>query len=146
MVECGVQQDWGDRRVQALQDRRMVDLIGMFNIPVVVATTCTQGVSVVIDKQAVLVAKRVWYYSENDEAAFFEWLDKMDCVEKYEGELDILSIYVNKALVDAASVYEFLALFRRYGVDMKQLLVFDREEFASWFRDPRAHWYKDIFG
>jgi hypothetical protein len=98
------------------------------------------------DKQAVLTARRVWYYSENDEAAFFEWLDKLACVEKYRGELDALNIYVNQARVDAGSVYELLALFRRCGVDMVQLRVFDREEFASWFRNPKSHWFKEVFG
>ena len=67
------------------------------------------------------------------------------CVEKYEGQLDVLNIHVNQDRVDEGSVYELLALFRRYGVDMKQLHVFDREDFAGWFRDPRAHWFKEIF-
>lgn len=98
-----------------------------------------------IDKPIILEAKRVWYYSENDEAAFFEWLDKIACVEKYEGELDTLRIFVNHDLIDAASVYEFLALYRRYGIGMKQLQVFDRDEFKDWFRDPRSHWFKEIF-
>ncbi len=43
-----------------------------------------------MDRQVALIAKRVWYCSENDEAAFFEWLDKLPCVEKYGGELDVL--------------------------------------------------------
>ena len=97
------------------------------------------------NKQTVLLAKRVWYFSENDEAAFFEWLDKLPCVEKYEGRSDELKIYVNAAAADAGSVYELLALFRRYEIDMRQLRVFDREEFASWFRNRRAYWFKDIF-
>lgn len=97
------------------------------------------------DKQVVLIAKRVWYYSEYDESAFFEWLDKLACVEKYEGQLDVLNIYVNQARIDAGAVYELLALFRRYNVDMRQLRVFDREEFASWFRNPQSYWFKDIF-
>jgi hypothetical protein len=99
----------------------------------------------VTDKQVVLIAERVWYYSENDEAAFFAWLDKLACVDKYKGELDVLSIYVNVARVDAGSVYELLSLFRRYGVDMKQLRVFDRDEFAHWFRSPKSHWFKEVF-
>jgi hypothetical protein len=73
-------------------------------------------------------------------------LDKLACVEKYEGELDALNIYVNQARVDAGSVYELLAMFRRYGVDMAQLRVFDREEFASWFRNPKSHWFNEVFG
>ena len=97
------------------------------------------------DRPVVLIAKRVWYYSENDEAAFFEWLDKLPCVEKYEGELDVLDICINQARLDAGSLYELLALFRRYNVDMKQLRVFDRDEFASWFRNPKADWFKEVF-
>lgn len=98
-----------------------------------------------IDKQVVLTAKRVWYYSKNDEAAFFEWLDKLTCVMKYEGELDVLNIYVDQNQVDEKSLREFLSLFRRYSVDMKQLCIFDKEEFSSWFRDPRSYWSKEIF-
>lgn len=97
------------------------------------------------DKKVVLSAKRVWYYSKNDEAAFFEWLDKIACVQKYEGELDVLSIYVDSSQVDEEALREFLSLFRRYGVDMKQLKIFDRDEFASWFRNPRSFWHKEIF-
>ncbi|RQR33948.1 hypothetical protein DIE04_22680 [Burkholderia sp. Bp8994] len=93
----------------------------------------------------VLSAKRVWYYSECDESAFFEWLDKLPCVKRYEGELDVLSIYVDQAKVDESALRELLALFRRYAVEMKQLRVFDRNAFASWFRDPRAYWHAAVF-
>lgn len=92
-----------------------------------------------------LAAKRVWYYSECDETAFFEWLDKLPCVKRYEGELDVLMIYVDEAKVDENSLRELLALFRRFSVEMKQLRVFDRDEFALWFRDPRAYWHAAVF-
>jgi len=95
--------------------------------------------------ELVLSAKRVWHYSECDEAAFFEWLDKLPCVKRYEGELDVLSIYVDEAKVDESALRELLALFRRYAVEMKQLRVFDRREFAAWFRDPRAYWHAAVF-
>lgn len=85
-----------------------------------------------------LSAKRVWYYSECDESAFFEWLDKLPCVKRYEGELDVLSIYIDEAKADESALRELLALFRRYAVEMEQLRVFDRNTFAFWFRDPRA--------
>jgi hypothetical protein len=39
-----------------------------------------------------------------------------------------------------------LALFRRYGVELRQLAAFDRDEFAEWFRDKQAYWHKDVFG
>jgi hypothetical protein len=99
----------------------------------------------VVTSELVLSAKRIWYYSECDEAAFFEWLDKLPCVKHYEGELDLLSIYVDEMRVDENALREFLALFRRYAVDMKQLRVFDRHEFAAWFRDPQAYWHAAVF-
>jgi hypothetical protein len=95
--------------------------------------------------ELVLSAKRVWYHSEYDEAAFFEWLDKLPCVKRCEGELDVLYIYVDEAKVDEGALRELLALFRRYAVELKQLRVFDRKEFASWFRDPRAYWHAQVF-
>lgn len=97
------------------------------------------------DDELTLIAKRVWYYSENDEAAFFEWLDKLACVKRYEGELDALNIHVDKSKVDEHALRELLALFLRYRVDLKQLRVFDRDEFAYWFRDPRAYWHRAVF-
>ena len=117
---------------------------GTCNIPAEVATTCTREADAVTGEQ-VLTAKRVWYYSEYDEAGFFEWLDKLACVKRYEGELDVLSIYIDEARVDEQALRELLALFRRYAVEMKQLRVFDRDEFAAWFRDSRAYWHAAVF-
>ncbi|OLL27791.1 hypothetical protein BTH42_31705 [Burkholderia sp. SRS-W-2-2016] len=95
--------------------------------------------------EIVLSAKRVRYYSECDETAFFEWLDKLSSVKRYEGELDVLSIYVDETKVDESALRELLALFQRFAVEMEQLRVFDRQEFAPWFRDPRAYWHAVVF-
>lgn len=53
---------------------------------------------------------------------------------------------VNSSAIDEDGLRELLALFRRYGVDMAQLVAFDREEFAEWFRRADAYWHNDIFG
>ncbi len=137
MVVCGAPRD-----MAAL---RMVVPTGMCNIPAEVATTCIREAGAVTEGELVLSAKRVWYFSEHDEAAFFEWLDKLPCVQRYEGKLDVLSIYVDPSKVNESSVRELLALFRRYSVEMTQLRVLDRDEFASWFRDPRAYWHAAVF-
>jgi hypothetical protein len=99
----------------------------------------------VTEGEVILTAKRVWYFSEYDEAAFFEWLRKLACVTRYEGESDVLSIYIDPSTVDEDALRELLALFRRYAVEMKQLRTFDRDEFANWFRDPRAYWHAAVF-
>ncbi|WP_243311816.1 hypothetical protein [Fundidesulfovibrio agrisoli] len=93
-----------------------------------------------------LQARSVAYYSPGDEEAFFEWLDRIECVEGGSGSGDTLYISVDRAELDEECLTELLALFRRYGVDLKQLRVFDSEEFASWFRNPEAFWYAEVFG
>ena len=93
-----------------------------------------------------LEATSVRFYSRHDEDAFFEWLKKLPCVEKCQGRGLTVHISVKPALVDEDALREFLALFRRYGVDGRQLARFDREEFTNWFKDPHAYWYEEIFG
>jgi len=85
------------------------------------------------------------FFSEFDESAFFEWLDKLPCVQKYVGRGKTLYITINSDAVSEDALREFLALFRRYGVEMRQLAAFDRREFSEWFRDKRAYWYADVF-
>lgn len=92
-----------------------------------------------------LEATGVRFFSEYDESAFFDWLNKLVCVQKYEGRGRTLYITVNSEAVDEDALREFLALFRRYGVAMRQLIVFDRDEFADWFREERAYWYSEVF-
>jgi hypothetical protein len=93
-----------------------------------------------------LQATGVRFYSPGDEAAFFGWLGKLPFVERYEGRGLTLYISVNAMAVDEDGLRDLLALFRRYGVELKQLAVFDREEFADWFRNEQAYWHKEVFG
>jgi hypothetical protein len=73
----------------------------------------------------ILVAESVWYYSPNDEAAFFEWLDKIDCVSKYDGKGTLLNIYLRANAVNEDALRELRALFGRYDIDTKQLAAFE---------------------
>jgi hypothetical protein len=93
-----------------------------------------------------LVAKRVIFYSSGDEDAFFQWLDKLRCVQRYEGKGDALYIDVLRRSVNQYALRELLALFHRYGIDKKQLSVFDKRSFDSWFRDERKYWFAEVFG
>jgi hypothetical protein len=93
-----------------------------------------------------LEARRVRFFSQRDEDAFFEWLDKLSCVKGYVGRGDALHISINRAAVDEDNLRELLALFHRYGVDMKQLRMFDSDDFSEWFRDSRAYWFDSVFG
>ena len=93
-----------------------------------------------------LQATGVRFYSQGDEGAFFSWLKRLPFVDHFEGCGLTLYIKVNSSAVDEDGLRELLALFRRYGVELAQLVVFDRDEFADWFRRADAYWHKDIFG
>ncbi len=92
-----------------------------------------------------LEADSIKYFSQYDEESFFEWLGKLSCVKKFEGQGTVLYIDVDLDAVDEYSLRDILALFRRYNISMKQLAIFDRAEFADWFRNEKKYWYKDIF-
>ena len=93
-----------------------------------------------------LEADSVRYFSENDELAFFNWLQKISCVKKYEGRGTTLHIFVDTNAINDVDLRELLALFRRYQTPLAQLKIFDKPEFAGWFRDPRGYWHSEIFG
>ncbi|MEU5761347.1 hypothetical protein [Nocardia sp. NPDC047648] len=95
--------------------------------------------------EIMLKAAGVNYGSPYDEAALFEWLDKIPAVRSYAGELRTLKIEVD-AMADDESVYELVSLFHRYHVDMSQLRVFDTERIGEWFRNPESYWYESVFG
>lgn len=97
-------------------------------------------------KIVVLEAENVCFFSECDETAFFEWLDKIKCIIKYEGCGVIIRITVNDDAVDETALRELLALFHRYEIAMRQLVVFDRQQFSGWLHDKRAYWYAALFG
>jgi hypothetical protein len=93
-----------------------------------------------------LAATDVGFFSRYDEYAFFEWLEKLKFVIGRKGRGRTLYITVAVEDVDEDGLRELLALFHRYGVALKQLSVFDREEFAQWFRYDKAFWYDEVFG
>ena len=93
-----------------------------------------------------LQAFSVGFFSQGDETAFFAWIKSMPFVEQIEGHGRSLFMKVNASAIDEDGLRELLALFRRYEVDLAQLVAFDREEFAEWFRHADAYWHNDIFG
>ncbi|MGQ0595398.1 MAG: hypothetical protein ACT4QB_22990 [Gammaproteobacteria bacterium] len=93
-----------------------------------------------------LIAHKVWFFSEHDEEAFFEWLDKMVCIQEYHGEGKDLHITLVGTTLDDNSLRELLALFYRYDIDMPQLATFQTNGNRSWFHDPNAYWHTRVFG
>ncbi|MGW4118107.1 hypothetical protein [Nocardia sp. NPDC004711] len=81
----------------------------------------------------ILEVEPLTYYSYNDEAAFFEWLDKLPCVTSYRGRGRALFIAVNVAAVDDEAFRDLLALYQRYGLSRDPLRRLAPERFTALF-------------
>lgn len=86
------------------------------------------------------------FLSRHDEDAFFEWLGKESSVISFGGEGKSLRILVGCSVVGEYDLRELIALFFRYGIDMRQFRVFDHEPFSRWLRNSEAYWFEAIFG
>ncbi|MBU2705302.1 hypothetical protein KCM76_04880 [Zooshikella marina] len=84
----------------------------------------------------------VTYFSELDEKSFFTWAQDIDCVSSIK--MGCLQLEVAKLNED--SIRELLALFERYKLDPKKLSLALNHENESWFKNPDAFWYQEIFG
>ena len=93
----------------------------------------------------VLVATGVTYYHQNDEAAFFEWLDRIGCVDNYRGEDRSLFITLRRRPTKN-DLCELLALFFRYSIEITQLVRFETKSNRHWLRDPQTYWHHRMYG
>ena len=88
----------------------------------------------------------VVFYHENDELIFLEWLSRIPCVECCDGDGRYGLIARLKRRPGKDDLRQLLAVFRRYGVDMRQLAKFETAKNRAWFCDPKMYWHKAVFG
>lgn len=93
----------------------------------------------------VLEATAVTHYSQLDDDAFFAWLDRIGGVDSYRGERATLYITVTLDELDEAALNEFVALYRRYNIDPRELRVFNAGKLGSWFSSTERYWHPEIF-
>ncbi|UXI66429.1 hypothetical protein [Tahibacter amnicola] len=93
-----------------------------------------------------LEATDVTFLSLGDETAFFTWLKSLPFVAHVDGHHKLLHIDIATSLLDEEGLRELLALFQRYRLPLNQLAALDADEFALWFRNPRADWFRGVFG
>jgi hypothetical protein len=90
-----------------------------------------------------------FYGSQNDEAAFFEWLDKIECVSGYrgmhEGGSDLVRVELTTDEPNEADLRDLIALHHRFGREMGQLAQFRTEQNEGWFADPIMYWHEAVF-
>jgi hypothetical protein len=98
-----------------------------------------------MDKPPTLIADRVRYFHQGDEATFFEWLDRMDVVSGYEGRGDGLHIRLTRHPTDD-DLRELIAFHQRYSINMRQLAMFKTSANADWFAASGMYWHDSVFG
>ena len=92
----------------------------------------------------ILVCKEVFFYSDLDEAVFFEWIKKIESIQNCKGVLDEFHLEVSLG-VDDDDLREIIALFARYNIVMSQLRQLVRDDNKAWFKNKQAYWYLNIF-
>jgi hypothetical protein len=95
---------------------------------------------------AELIIKEGKYFSESDERAFFEWLQSIPGVTSVAGTPEGLVVSLRSGRLSKLALYEFLALYARYGLPMQSLARFKSPQNASWFCARDKYWYAAVFG
>ena len=88
-----------------------------------------------------LICKSVSYYSDKDEDAFFEWINKIECIESISAVGDELYLDLVDRELNNNDIDDLIGLFARYQIDMKQLGKYKTEKNAEAFNP----WRKEIF-
>ena len=99
------------------------------------------------DESIILIGKSIKYYSHKDEDAFFEWIKRINCIDKIVGVGCELHFYIACDDLHEHDLRDLLALFYRYGLDMKQLRRFLNKNNKEWFfENEKAYWHRGVFG
>ena len=61
------------------------------------------------------------YWSEGDERAHFEWLDRISIIRSVRGKGTRVYLDINTSAILADDIRELEAVYRRYGGDLSQL-------------------------
>jgi hypothetical protein len=86
------------------------------------------------------------YYSASDEAAFFTWLQAIPGVLSVRGIGRELHITLRSKRLSVHALRELLALYRRYGGNMRELAVFANPSNEDWFKATGTYWHRRVFG
>ena len=93
-----------------------------------------------------LICNKVVFYFQKDEEVFFEWIKRIKCINKISAAGDELYLHIKKNDISDDDLRDFIGLFYRYNIDMKQLQVFLNEKNKEWFYgSPKGFWHKRVF-
>ena len=97
-------------------------------------------------QENILVCTAVKFYCLKDEDAFFEWIKKIDCIDKTSASGRELYLHIAADDIHDQDLDDLIGLFYRYNIDMKQLARFLTDENKKWFYDnKKAFWHTKVF-
>lgn len=96
-------------------------------------------------KENILICN-VKFHSVQDESIFFEWINKIDCIDYASVKDDGIYLYIAADDIHEYSLRDLLGLFYRYDIEMTQLARYLTPEHKSWFYDnKKTYWHKKVF-
>lgn len=93
-----------------------------------------------------IVAERITYYSQEEEAFFFAWVAKIPAVVEMRFDLAKYFLVLRRRRICDRDLRELLALAMRFRIPMAQFAQFADERNREWFCDPGMYWYPYVFG
>jgi len=94
------------------------------------------------DHNNYLLCKKVKFYSNNDEAAFFEWIEKIECIDSISAAHDELYLDLVERELNIDDINDLIGLFARYQIELRQLEKYKTEKNKIAF----SPWDKEIQG
>jgi hypothetical protein len=91
-------------------------------------------------------ADKVWYYSDGDKSPLFSGLHDNPAFLNVKGYGTKLDIKVNARKLTRQSLYDLVALFFRYKVDMKELKPLLNSRTVEWLELYMPDWLDLITG
>lgn len=90
-----------------------------------------------MNKQKKLIFKPLKFYSPLDEELFFNWINKIDCIQSYKGIAKELHLIVSSRPITFEEYRNLNGLFTRYKLKNPNQLkrFFCTKENQSWFKD-----------
>lgn len=86
-------------------------------------------------EEVILICTPLTFYVENDENAFFEWLNKISCIDKYQGIGRELHLHISSDNISDDELLELFGIFQRYNFDQSQLKRFKNKNNEDLFED-----------
>lgn len=85
------------------------------------------------------------HFSQGDERAFFEWAERISCIDKIDGSGEALHLHIRRRRISDSCLRELIALFLRHQGPLEQLAQFENAANRGWFRNRTKVWFRSVF-